>query len=172
MPQPRNTSHRQNDYLALGQAQRHILQIVLARAPNLNIFLSHTHAIPSHNASNMPARSAILVLTAYQLLFFLSRGPAGVNWSLPGWEVRGSGDLPTIGRNLDHAPAALYTISLISAGVTPTVSAAPTMTRYSRSAWEAMSAANTASEPKAIQLVLSHHRRHGFGFLVFTHVLN
>jgi hypothetical protein len=33
---------------------------------------------------------------------------------------------------------AWYKISLASTGVTPTVSAAPSMARYSRTAWEAM----------------------------------
>src|SRR5271166_7108778 len=33
---------------------------------------------------------------------------------------------------------AWYTISLTSTGVTPTVNAAPSMTRYSRRAWEAI----------------------------------
>jgi hypothetical protein len=57
--------------------------------------------------------------------------PRSVSTSFVAWMKSKTLAMPTYG-------TAWYTISLTSIGVTPTVSAAPSMTRYSRRPWQAI----------------------------------
>jgi hypothetical protein len=61
--------------------------------------------------------------------------PRSVSTLLVAWTKSKTLAIPTYG-------TAWYTISLTSTGVTPAVSAAASMTRYSASAWQAISAAS------------------------------
>jgi hypothetical protein len=60
-----------------------------------------------------------------------SSTPRSVSTSLVAWMKSKTLAIPTYG-------TAWYTISLTSTGVTPAANAAPSITRYSRRAWEAI----------------------------------